>query len=225
MWNTFGTVRAVWNGELNIGVKLADRAGISAALAAIGAGDVPALEEAEQLELVPELPGPLPLASEGRAAKAAGAGERRGPGRPAGSRNRRSEEMIRFLTDVKGYQPPLQVLAETWSRPVRDLAQQLEVDLADAFKLQQAAAMAALPYWHERKPQAIDVTGADAGLLAVFMGSPDAAAGVALMPLGPDMRGQGNQGVIDGEIVQSDDVQSDDDEKASDDKGLNDVAD
>lgn len=71
----------------------------------------------------------------------------------------RRVRLARLATFGEGrYRSPLEVLAETWSRPVETLADELRCSKRQAFELQQEAAKAALPYWHQRlTPDAQDV--------------------------------------------------------------------
>ncbi len=111
---------------------------------------------------------------------------RSGPqgGRPRGSRNRTTQEWVRYLSSR--YQSPLVGLAETWSRPARQLAEALELkkivvlkdadgneraeevlDVASAVAMQQQARIAALPYWHQRLPLALEVKSEQLGVMLI----------------------------------------------------------
>jgi hypothetical protein len=81
--------------------------------------------------------------------------EARRRGRPKGSRNRRSEELIRFV--LAHHSHPLMVLAATYSRPVEALAAQLDCKPADAMALQIRCAAEALPYFESKKPVSLQV--------------------------------------------------------------------
>lgn len=126
-----------------------DKSGLQTAIEAIGVGQAPTAG-AEQLPLLP-----LPLVdSEAAIAEAA---VHRGPGRPAGSRNKRTEEWVDYI--LGRYRSPLVVLAETYSRPVQELAKELGCTKAEAFDRQQAAARAILPYVHQEQPKALQLDG------------------------------------------------------------------
>ena len=105
-------------------------------------------------------------------------------GRPAGRRNRSTDAWVKYIQSR--YPSPLVALAETWSRPVAELAEALELyrlgsdgkpilgedgkpqaNLAEAFKLQKSAMEAALPYLHSKMPQAVQVQGKTRGLLVI----------------------------------------------------------
>lgn len=128
-----------------------DKDGLSGAVEAIGVGEPPS-DEAEQLALLPlSSPGTEPRAPDATAQK------RRGRGRPPGAKNKRTEEWTEYL--LTQYQSPLITLAETYSRPVEDLATELGCKREEAFKLQLSAAKELARYVHQAQPQAIQVEG------------------------------------------------------------------
>lgn len=115
---------------------------------------------------------PSDPAARGRAIVAAP----RGAGRPKGAKNKSTEAWRAFIIGRHG--SPLEVLAQTWSRPVEVLADQLKCDLADAFEIQQRAAIAALPFLHGKMPVEVAIKGelptlilADPAAFAAAMGS------------------------------------------------------
>ncbi|WP_022729764.1 hypothetical protein [Fodinicurvata sediminis] len=160
------------------------KSGLGSALTeAGGPGEAPEPEDqGEQLEL---LPGPLKPADQvaQEAAEAAGAAPdvRRGPGRPPGAKNRRTEAWTEYL--LSQYRSPLVVLAETYSRPVADLARELGCKKEDAFRHQIQAAKELAPYVHQKLPVAVQVEGkvvqlsivADASGEVTDSGDPDGA--------------------------------------------------
>jgi len=79
---------------------------------------------------------------------------RRGPGRPRGARNKRTQHTLEYLQGL-GYDDPLRGLAEVWSRPLALLAAELGCTLLEAFDRQQEARKTALPFWHQKLPQAV----------------------------------------------------------------------
>ena len=107
-----------------------EKQGVAAAVAAIGTGEAPALA-ASQAELFDAADAPTPLAPAARRSGTQG-------GRPTGSRNRRTQEWTDFI--LSQYRSPLVVLAETYSRPVAELAAELGCNKLEAFERQQAAA-------------------------------------------------------------------------------------
>src|SRR5690606_32618396 len=91
-------------------------------------------EEAEQLPL-PALPLEKPDVATPLGAPV------RGPGRPAGSRNKNTEEWRKFI--LSRYRSPLEALAQTYCLPIEDLAQRFGVtgkptfdQAVELFKLQ-----------------------------------------------------------------------------------------
>lgn len=122
--------------------------GAKAALQATGPGEVTAA--GEQLSLLSG--GPLGVDP---AADAPAGGERRGPGRPPGSRNKRTEELVELL-QRQGHKSPLQVISEM----VRDFLQEpvafrqrLGMSTKEASELVFGRLIpAALPYWHSKAP-------------------------------------------------------------------------
>ena len=82
----------------------------------------------------------------------------RAKGRPAGSRNRRTEATVRWL--LSQHRHPLAVMAEIYSMTPVALAAQLGVEATDdtileLFKLQLRMAEAVAPYVAQRLPQAV----------------------------------------------------------------------
>lgn len=95
-------------------------------------------------------------------------------GRPKGSRNRRSEDLVRYI--LAKHSHPLLVLAETYSRPVHVLAAELNCTPLEAFQLQQRAATELAPYIESKKPVAVQVDSRVIQL-TIHAGEPDAGAG------------------------------------------------
>jgi hypothetical protein len=121
-----------------------------------GADDIP--------EQLPLLPGPLRDAPEPERAR------RRG-------QNRNTREMVEYLRSR--YRHPLEVLAQTWSRPTAELALEIGCSTQAAFELQQRAAVDSLPYWQSRQPLALVVSEAQLVPFQVIDPRPLAAAGAA----------------------------------------------
>ena len=100
-------------------------------------------------------------------------------GRPAGTLARRTEEMRRLM--LSRYRSPLMVLAETYSRPLTELAELLACTPLEAFRLQLDAAKDLAPYLHSKMPQAVQVDGAPLVGLTLSV-SPGMAQRLAAMP-------------------------------------------
>ncbi len=133
-----------------LGFKTAVDAAVDAA------GDDALPVQPVQLPLIPadDLPG---LPSEAAARRLALVEGSRGRGRPAGAPNRSTEQMRRWL--LSKYPHPLQVLAETYSRPTADLAHEIGCSRDEAFKLQLLAARELAPYVAGKMPVEVQVSG------------------------------------------------------------------
>lgn len=143
----------------------AKKAGLTAAIEATGAGDVPERPAAMQLTLLPSLRS-APEGDIDRQEDEVSGGER-GRGRPAGSRNRATQEMIDYLA-AKGYGQPLERLAQLYSADPVVLAYEQNLTRAEALDLVVKAAIAALPYVHRKQPVAVDMQGK--GMLQLVIG-------------------------------------------------------
>lgn len=89
----------------------------------------------------------------------------RGPGRPKGAINRNTKELREYL--LSRHRHPAEVLAEAYSRPLEVMARELNCSKLDAYKIQQGAAEALLPYVAQKMPQAIEA--GENGLIQLFI--------------------------------------------------------
>ena len=138
-------------------------------------------------ELLPPEPVQFDLLAE-RAEKANA--ERRGRGRPAGSANKRNDEVFDTL-DRMGYKNPVVRLMEIVSADVRHLG----CDVQDALKLQIRAAEVLLPYMLAKKPQEVQVSSQKLHLFLAGSLSPDQVAHIEqnqLVSLPDDVGENGN---------------------------------
>lgn len=150
------------------------KVGLGAALDAVGGEITPlVLGKAEQMPL-PIIVEPEPAFAEASAGEGQAVEGRRGPGRPKGSRNKRTDEWVDYL--LRGRRPPLLVLAETYSRPVEQLATELSITKGEAFKLQLLAAKELAPYVHQKQPLAVQVDARGVVTLVIEGGLPGGAA-------------------------------------------------
>lgn len=103
-------------------------------------------------------------------------------GRPVGSVNKRTEYWANFI--LSRYQSPLVLLAEIYSTPTAELAKEMACDPDQAVKLRKSAAEALAPYVHQRMPTAVQLDGANAGMLIVGRVEPGSAAAAAVQSMG-----------------------------------------
>jgi hypothetical protein len=161
-----------------------EKAGLRTAVAAsFSPGDaVPGSVDALQLPLLPlsqSVPAPADGEETGPAA--------RGAGRPKGAQNRSTAAWRDFI--LSRYQSPLIALAETFSRPLADIARELGFivdgdaetgrkakpeEMLELLKVQLQCAKELAPYVHQRQPLAID--GGDKGLINLVINAGGATA-------------------------------------------------
>jgi len=134
------------------------KAGMSAAVDAIGLPDE--LDPGEQLDLL-GLPAPTP--EQARAIEL-----RRGPGRPAGARNKRTLAWADYL--LARHANPVEVLLQIAESRVDELVAALGCSKLEALQEKRHAAVAAAPYVMQRQATAIDLTGAPAIHLTINRG-------------------------------------------------------
>lgn len=138
----------------------------------------------QQMDLLAEEGGSLKKQRE-----ALRASRKRGPGRPAGSKNRHQKDLAKWF--IQQFGDPLAVLGEIMTMPVDVLYQQMvlaqgaessktqKITGKDAIQLKISAATDALPYVHGKKPITIDRTGnPDAVIIIPGMNAPMAQSGV-----------------------------------------------
>jgi len=115
----------------------------------------PGAEQAEQIDLEDLLGMPPRPAPTSPAPGADPAGARR-PGRPPGSRNRRTEAWCDYI--LARYASPLEVLAQIAVARVDDLTSQLACTKLEAMQEKRHAAIALAPFLHQRQPLAVNLT-------------------------------------------------------------------
>ena len=141
-----------------------EKDGLATAVAEAMAQAEPLAPEGEQLALLPA----VAEASEAGAGDQAPADGKRGPGRPPGSRNKRTDELLDVILASNTH--PLLWLAQRWSKTPAQLAADLGVKptakaLLELDGRQQAAAIAALPYMAQKQPVAVDVNAKSVTLI------------------------------------------------------------
>jgi len=142
--------------------------GIEAALAKVAkaVGAPPGASRAQQLALIPT----AATAEPDPGVQRTGA-----PGRPKGATNKRTEEWTDYL--LRRYPSPLIALAETYARPLVELAREIAAiagvpnltvsEILELLRVQEAAKANLAPYLHSKQPLAIEAEG---GLIPLFFG-------------------------------------------------------
>lgn len=92
-----------------------------------------------------------------------------GPGRPKGSRNRSTRDLVKLI-EATGKNPIIG-LAEVVAMPIDAIAATLGCKKIEAAEFWRKCANDLAPYVAQKLPIAIDLPGANAGVLAVFMGA------------------------------------------------------
>jgi hypothetical protein len=115
-----------------------------------------ALEQAPDDDGEEQLPLPDLIGADAQRLDTGADAERRGPGRPPGARNRRTLEMANYL--LSRYASPLEILAQIATARVDDLKRDIGCTRLEALQEKRLAALALLPYVHQKMPVAVDVT-------------------------------------------------------------------
>ena len=153
---------------------MAELTGLTAVLDEADPSGAPPGAEPEQLDLL-GLPAP-------RSGTPSAAAVARGAGRPLGSRNKRTVAWANYLT--RRYGSPLEVLAQIATAHITVLRDSLACTALEAMIEKRQAAIALLPYIHQRQPLAVDLTNRQVVYLSIM----DAAGGAdAGEPGGEDL--------------------------------------
>lgn len=146
------------------------QASVAAAVDAVREADADAflVDRAEQLSLFPDAKPAVERAL-----------VRSGPGRPPGSRNKRTIELAAAISAQFG-NPVLRLAEQFAFAPVEVIAARLRCDLVEAAKLQIAALTKVAEYTDQKQPQAVQVSGIPAGPAPVVHLSLDAAQHIGL---------------------------------------------
>lgn len=130
-----------------------------------------------------------------------------GRGRPKGSKSRTTQQLIKLISETGRH--PVLAMAEIVATPIDVLAATLGCKKLEAAEYHRKVMSDLAPYVAQRLPQAVQISGANAGMLMINLGShPDEAI------KGLDMRvvdhiaddngdNQQNQGVSDDEAAPS----------------------
>lgn len=88
-------------------------------------------------------------------------------GRPKGAKNKSTKEWVEyFMTTVK--ESPLIALGRLYAQDTVQLARKLQCKREDAMKMQISAAVAVLPYVHQKQPLAIETTSEELPTINIF---------------------------------------------------------
>lgn len=103
---------------------------------------------------------------------------RTGPGRPRGSRNRRTQDLADYATRLGGN--PIIKLIEIVATPIDVIASTLACSKADAADFWRKCAADLGPYIEQKLPTAVQLQGANAGMLVINLGGPVGEQSVGL---------------------------------------------
>ncbi len=118
-----------------------------------------------------------------------------GRGRPPGRRNKRTEAWAEYL--LSRYGSPLEVLAQIMTAPAASLARQLGCSAVEALAEKRLAAIALMPYVHQRQPLAVDLTERKTLTLTIVETTESAAESEEVTLTARVIEAQENQGVDD----------------------------
>lgn len=132
---------------------------------------------------------------------------RAGPGRPPGSKNRATQQLIDMVT--KRYGHPVLRLAELAATPIDVLAKTLGCSMLEAAEFSRKCQNDLAPYIAQKLPQMHQIESKSAGLLVVDLGGMRGGEGA----FGLDMKLVQNQGLGDGDDEKSETESRTDGEK------------
>lgn len=95
---------------------------------------------------------------------------RSGPGRPRGSRNRRTQDLADYAARLGGN--PIIKLIEIVATPIDVIAATLGCKRIEAAEYWRKCADSVAPYIEQKLPTAVQLQGANAGMLVINMGGP-----------------------------------------------------
>lgn len=136
---------------------------------------------------------------------------RSGPGRPRGSVNRTTRDLVKLIESTGRH--PLLAMAEIVATPIDVIARTLGCDKLEAAEYHRKVMSDLAPYVAQKLPTAVQIQGANAGMLVINLGGP---AGEGGSDIGLAMRvieHEQNQSLSDGEADASHDTPSHDEGK------------
>lgn len=128
---------------------------------------------------------------------------RAGPGRPRGSLNRSTRDLVKLIT-ARG-KHPLLGLAEIVATPVDVLAATLGCKRIEAAEYQRKCRADLLPYVSQKLPTAIQIEGGNAGMLVINLGGAlgEAAKGLDMKLIDAVPEAEENQSLSEDDAAQS----------------------
>jgi hypothetical protein len=93
---------------------------------------------------------------------------RTGPGRPRGSRNRTTQDLVKLIESTG--RNPILAMAEIVATPIDVIAKTLKCKLLEAAEYHRKVMSDLAPYVAQKLPTAVQVVGANAGMLVINMG-------------------------------------------------------
>lgn len=140
---------------------------------------------------------------------------RSGPGRPRGAINRTTRDLVKLIESTGRH--PLLAMAEIVATPIDVIAATLGCKRIEAAEYHRKVMSDLAPYVAQKLPTAVQVQGANAGMLVINLGAAlgEAAAGLDLKLVAQNaadaariIEHEGNQGLSGDDAAQSHDAQS-----------------
>lgn len=116
--------------------------------------------------------------------------ERRGPGRPKGSRNLKTRQLVELVTQKYGH--PVLRMAELAATPIPILAKTLGMSMADAAEYHRKLQNDLAPYVAQKLPQMHQIDNSTVGMLMINLGGQ--AGGMNTSEFGIPLQLSGDQG-------------------------------
>lgn len=124
---------------------------------------------------------------------------RTGPGRPRGSTNRTTRDLVKLIQASGRH--PLLAMAEIVATPIDVIAKTLGCDKLEAAEYHRKVMSDLAPYVAQRLPTAVQVQGANAGMLVINLGGAigEALKGLDMKLIEGSVEGEQYQALSDGE--------------------------
>lgn len=122
-----------------------------------------------------------------------------GPGRPRGSTNRTTRDLVKLIQSTGRH--PLLAMAEIVATPIDVIAATLGCKRIEAAEYQRKVMSDLAPYVAQKLPTAVQVVGANAGMLVINLGGPvgEAVRGLDMRLIEGDAQSVEFQGLSDDE--------------------------